>query len=89
MTKSNSLRSLKKKRRSISAVRKKERKCERHTAVSLSNQPDELTVEDSAEATNDEQKLQSDQEGEWLGWWNGSALADLYSWCQSSVKEVR
>ncbi|XP_065889687.1 proline-rich protein 11-like [Dysidea avara] len=93
MTKSNSLRSLKKRRRSVSSVRKKEKRFEKPSDFSSSCQPEELSSESREEATETrtegslERKLQNDQEGEWFSWWNGSTLNDCYSWCQSSVKE--
>jgi len=87
MTKSNSLRSLKK-RRSASSVKNKERRFEK--AILPSRQPEELTAETRAEATGSrhEQKPQNEPGGEWFYWWNGSTLTDFYAWCQSSLKEV-
>ena len=89
MTKSNSLRSLKKRRRSVSSVKKKERKFEKPSAISSLHQPEELLAETRTEITeSSHQKLQNDQDSEWFAWWNGSTLTDFYTWCQSSVKEV-
>jgi len=90
MTKSNSLRSLKKRRRSVSSVKKKERRLEKPSAISSLHQSEDLVAEHKAKVTDSrhEQGLQKEQDSEWFGWWNGSTLTDFYTWCQSSVKEV-
>ena len=90
MTKCNSLRSLKKRRRSVdkrSSVRKERRKYDKkileehqHTTPE-----EEETAAARAPVRNEPDKERSKES---FPWWRSSTLIDFYSWCQSSVTEV-
>ena len=89
MTKSNSLRSLKKRRRSVDkrgSVKKERNRFnkkipEEHHSGSPEAGPEEAVV------SNEPEKSQQDNK-DFTPWWNSSTLTDFYSWCQSTVTEV-
>ena len=85
MTKCNSLRSLKKRRRSVdkrSSARKERRKCkflEEHQHTPPAEAASRAIVRNEPD---------KEQSKEWFPWWRSSTLINFYSWCQSSVTEV-
>ena len=92
MTKSNSLRSLKKRRKSVdrraSSVKKQRRKVNRSILQENHKPPPE--EEEAAFASSSELNNEHAEENkEWFPWLNSTTLSDFYSWCQSTVTEVR
>ena len=91
MTKSNSLRSLKKRRKSVDkrgSVKKDRRKFDRKVLVENHNRDYNRTPAEEAAAVKSEPDKQGEQSKEWFPWWTNSVLTDFYSWCQSTVTEV-
>ena len=92
MTKFNSLRSLKKRRKSVDkrgSVKKDRRKVDRRILEEHHNkEPEEEATTAVNEVAKDEPAKHDEQSKEWFPWWNGSVLTDFYSWCQSTVTEV-
>ena len=84
MTKCNSLRSLKKRRRSVdkrSYVRKERRKYDKFL------EEHQHTPSEEAVAVRNETVKHEERSKEWLSW-SSSKLNNFYSWCQSSVTKV-
>lgn len=85
MTKSNSLRSLKKRRRSADkrgSVKKQSRKFDRKVFSEHHNTPPK---EEAAERSGVDKH--DERSNEWFPWRNSSVLTDVYSWCRSTVTE--
>ena len=96
MTKSNSLRSLKKRRRSVDkrgSVKKERKRFDKISEEHHSGSPEALPEAGPEEAvarafvSNEPEKSQQDNK-DFTPWWNSSTLTDFYSWCQSTVTEV-
>ena len=85
MTKSNSLRSLKKRRKSVDkrgSVKKERKRFDKKIPEEHHNaSPEKAIVSNEADKTQEDNK-------ERTPWWNSSTLTDFYSWCQSTVTEV-
>lgn len=96
MTKFNSLRSLKKRRKSVDkrgSAKKDRRKVDRRILEEHHNrefEPEREPEEEAAvsEAVKDVPVEHDEESKEWFPWWNSSVLTDFYSWCQSTVTEV-
>ena len=86
MTKSSSLRSLKKRRRSVGkrgSAKKERQKLDRGF---LEEHPEMSPVEEAA--VRNELVEHQERNKEWLPWLSSSKLTNFYSWCQSTVTEV-
>jgi len=87
MTKHSSLRSIKKRRKSVDK-RGSAKKDRRKVNGSLIVEHHKTLNEDVRHEPSPELKENDKQSKEWFPWWSSSKLTDFYSWCQSTVTEV-